>query len=166
MLAARGFWDLFKVVGMFTIAHSVTLTLASLNLVRLPDWFVEPAIAGSIMFVALENVFFAKRAHGWRRLAVAFGFGLVHGLGFAGGLRDAMEGMPGLAFGIALVAFSLGVEIGHQIVVLPEWALLRFTRGRISEAGFVRLQRGLSVLVALGGIWFFWFAMKENVRFN
>lgn len=166
VLAARGFWDLFKVVGMFTIAHSVTLTLASLNLVRLPDWFVEPVIAASIVFVALENVFFKKSARGWRRLAVAFGFGLVHGLGFAGGLSDAMQGMPGLAFGIALLAFSLGVELGHQVVVLPEWALLRFTHGRISETGLMKLHRGLSALVALGGVWFFWFAVKGNVRFD
>lgn len=166
VLAARGFWDLFKVVGMFTLAHSVTLTLASLNLVRLPDWFVEPVIAGSIIFVALENVFFASSARGWRRLAVAFGFGLVHGLGFAGGLRDAMQGLPGLAFGLALLAFSLGVELGHQLVVLPEWALLRFTGGKISEAGFTKLQRGFSVLVALGGVCFFWFAVKGNIRLN
>lgn len=166
VLAARGFWDLFKVVGMFTLAHSVTLTLAALNLVRLPDWFVEPVIAGSIIFVALENIFFTKNARGWRRLAVAFGFGLVHGLGFAGGLRDAMQGLPGLAFGLALLAFSLGVELGHQLVVLPEWALLRFTRGRISEAGFTRLQRGLSLLVALGGVWFFWFALQGNIRLD
>ena len=166
VLAARGFWDLFKVVGMFTLAHSVTLTLAALNLVRLPDWFVEPVIAASIIFVAVENIFFTKNARGWRRLAVAFSFGLVHGLGFAGGLRDTMQGLPDMALGLALLAFSLGVELGHQFVVLPEWALLRFTRGKISEAGFTKLQRGLSALVALVGVWFFWFAVKGNVRFN
>ena len=118
-LAVATFWDLVKVISAFTFAHSLTLTLSVLNVVRLPSNIVEPMIAASIVFVALQNVIVLQRSRGTGRLCVAFFFGLFHGLGFAGGLLSAMEGMAGFAVGLAIVAFSLGVEIGHQMVVLP-----------------------------------------------
>ncbi|HXV83198.1 MAG TPA: HupE/UreJ family protein [Candidatus Binatia bacterium] len=118
-LAVATLWDLVKVVSAFTLAHSITLTLSVLNIVRLSESIVEPMIAGSIVFVALQNVIVPERSRGAGRLWVAFFFGLFHGLGFAGGLLSAMEGMAGLAVGLAIAAFSLGVEVGHQIVALP-----------------------------------------------
>jgi hydrogenase/urease accessory protein HupE len=128
VLAAVTFGDLVKVVSAFTLAHSLTLTLSVLNIVRLPERVVEPMIAGSIVFVAVQNIFWPERRRGIGRLVIAFCFGLFHGLGFAGGLLDVMEGMSGVAVGLAIVAFSLGVELGHQMVVLPTFAALKLTR--------------------------------------
>ena len=132
-LAVVSFWDLIKVVSAFTLAHTITLTLAVLNIVRLPSHIVEPMIAGSIVFVALTNVFWPQRSRGTVRLATAFFFGLFHGLGFAGGLLDAMEGLPGMSIGVAIVAFSLGVEFGHQTIVLPVFGLMKFVRATRTE---------------------------------
>ena len=86
-------------------------------------------IAASIIFVALQNVLRPEQTHGWTRLAVAFFFGLFHGLGFAGGLLEAMQGMSPNALLLAIVGFSAGVEVGHQIVVLPTFGALKFGRG-------------------------------------
>jgi hypothetical protein len=93
VLAATTFWDLIKVVTTFTIAHTITLTLGAFNLVSLPHWVVEPLISASIVFVALQNVFWPSRARGWSRLGAAFFFGLFYGLGFAGGLLEAIREM-------------------------------------------------------------------------
>jgi hypothetical protein len=93
VLAATTFWDLIKVVTAFTIAHTITLSLAAFNLVSLPQRVVEPLISASIVFVALQNVFWPSRAKGWSRLGAAFFFGLFHGLGFAGGLLEVMREM-------------------------------------------------------------------------
>ncbi len=133
VLATVTLWDLIKVVTAFTLAHTITLTLAVFDLVRLPSHIVEPMIAGSIVFVALQNVFWPERTRGWSRLSIAFFFGLFHGLGFAGGLLDAMEGMTGMAIGLAILAFSAGVEVGHQIVVLPVFSALKLARATQSD---------------------------------
>jgi hydrogenase/urease accessory protein HupE len=159
VLAARGFWDLFKVVTMFTIAHTLTLTLSVLNVVSLSERIVEPMIAASIVFVAVQNIFWPKQARGWSRLAIAFTFGLFHGLGFAGGLREAMSTMPAVALGIALVGFSLGVEIGHQFVVIPLFAALQAARKWKAKEERTLLMNRISTtgsaLISLGGIYFF-----------
>jgi hypothetical protein len=133
VLAVVSIWDLLKVVTAFTLAHTLTLTLAVLDVVRFSNRIVEPVIAGSIVFVALQNLLSPTRTRGWTRLGVAFGFGLFHGLGFAGGLLSAMEGMAGVAIVVAIVAFSLGVEIGHQIVALPLFGVLKITRAYSSR---------------------------------
>lgn len=128
VLAATRFWDLIKVVTAFTVAHTLTLMLSVFNLVTLSEHIVEPMIAASIVFVAVQNVFWPRQSRGWTRLAIAFGFGLFHGLGFAGGLKEAMSEMPRVALWAALCAFSLGVEIGHQVVVIPLFTALRALR--------------------------------------
>ena len=128
ILATASLLDLVKVVTAFTIAHTLTLTLAVLGLVHLSTRIVEPMIAASIVFVALQNLLSPARSRGWSRLAVAFGFGLFHGLGFAGGLLDAMQGLAGVAIVTAIAAFSLGVEIGHQLVALPLFAVVKILR--------------------------------------
>ena len=83
-------WDLVKVVTAFTAAHTITLTLSVLGVVRLGEHVVEPMIAASIVFVAVQNVAWPRSSRGWGRIAVAFAFGLFHGLGFAGGLQEAI----------------------------------------------------------------------------
>jgi hypothetical protein len=128
VLAVASLWDLVKVVTAFTLAHTLTLTLAVLDIVRLSNRIVEPMIAASIVFVALQNVVTPSRSRGHLRLAVAFGFGLFHGLGFAGGLLSAMAGMKTVAVAIAIIGFSVGVEIGHQVVALPVFGILQVSR--------------------------------------
>jgi hypothetical protein len=112
VLAATTLWDLIKVVSAFTFAHTITLRLAAFNLVHLPERVVEPLLSASIVFVALQNVFWPRDVRGWSRLGAVFFFGLFHGLGFAGGLLDAMGEMPSATMLLVLLAFRIGVETG------------------------------------------------------
>ena len=150
VLASASLWRLVQVIACFTLAHSLTLACATLGLLRLDPAVVEPVIAASIVFVALENVLMPERARGRGRLVAAFAFGLFHGLGFAGGLADAMQGLPRLDLGVAIVAFSAGVELGHLAVVLPVFALLRL--GRRWPGGFegTSLRYGSALISACG----------------
>ena len=159
-LASVTLWDLVKVVSAFTIAHTLTLVLSVLDLVRLPAQVVEPMISASIVFVAVQNIFFPSRARGWLRLAAAFGFGLFHGLGFAGGLLDAMAELPATALASALSSFSLGVEVGHQCVVLPAFLLVWLVRRQGGEARRLVLQRVGSAMIALAGCYYLFSALR------
>jgi hydrogenase/urease accessory protein HupE len=153
VLAVVTLWDLVKVITAFTVAHSITLSLSILNVVRLSSRIVEPMIAASIIFVALQNVFWPRRSRGAARLGIAFFFGLFHGLGFAGGLLAAMEGMAGLTVGLAIVAFSLGIELGHQIVVVPIFGglkLIRSLRTNSVPLSEYALRYGSAVICAAG----------------
>lgn len=163
-LAARSFWDLFRVVTAFTIAHTVTLTLSVLNIFTLSEHIVEPMIAASIVFVAFQNIFWPRQSRGFSRLAIAFSFGLFHGLGFAGGLKEAMSAMPPQALWAALIAFSIGVEIGHQTVILPLYAIMRAVRmGQFRRPGIdpIRtLTRYASAAISIAGLYFFYAAIR------
>ncbi len=112
------------VITAFTVAHSITLAAAALDWVVLPDRWIEACIAASIVIAAVLNLMPGQRRHQW---ALAFGFGLVHGLGFANGLREL--GLSSTHFIETLLAFNLGVEAGQLIVVLAAtlllWPLLR-----------------------------------------
>jgi hypothetical protein len=99
-------------VTAFTLAHSITLALAALSIFAPSPRFVEPAIALSIAYVGLENLFVKDASKRWR---ITFPFGLVHGFGFAGALREIA--LPRAQVPIALVSFNLGVELG-QLAVL------------------------------------------------
>ncbi|PRY75053.1 HupE/UreJ protein [Yoonia maritima] len=116
-------------VSLFTLAHTLTLALAALGYVRLPGSVVEPLIAASIVFVALENIY-AKGLSRWRPVVV-FGFGLLHGLGFASVLAEF--GLPENAFIPALIGFNVGVEVGQLAVIavmfVCVWQALRVDRG-------------------------------------
>jgi len=165
VLGAGTLWELFKLVTAFTLAHTITLTLAALNLVHVSERVVEPLIALSICFVAIENVFWPNRSHGWLRLGVAFFFGLFHGLGFAGGLLAAMQGMSGSVVLIAIVAFSLGVEAAHQMVVIPLFFLLKLIRETRSDPGrrglvAVRTQRFGSAAISVAGLFYLFVALR------
>ena len=119
------FIDVFKVVTAFTLAHSITLTLASLSLVSLPSRWVESAIAASVILAALNNLLPLFRG---KRPVAAFAFGLIHGFGFASVLRDL--GLPQGALLASLFGFNVGVEIGQLAIVaafLPVAWLLRKT---------------------------------------
>ena len=119
------FIDVFKVVTAFTLAHSITLSLASLSLVSLPSRWVESAIAASVILAALNNLLPLFRG---KRPVAAFAFGLIHGFGFASVLRDL--GLPQGSLLASLLGFNVGVEIGQLAIVaafLPVAWLLRKT---------------------------------------
>lgn len=119
------FFDVLKVVTAFTLAHSITLSLASLSLISLPSRWVESAIAASVVLAALNNVLPLFRG---KRPVAAFVFGLIHGFGFASVLRDL--GLPQSALVTSLLGFNVGVEIGQLAIVavfLPAAWLLRRT---------------------------------------
>ena len=104
--------QLVKIVTAFTIAHSMTLILAALQVVTLPSRLIESGIALSIAYVALENFFVTTTAHRW---LLTFFFGLVHGFGFANVLREM--GLPTRGLVPSLLSFNLGVEIGQLAIV-------------------------------------------------
>ncbi len=160
-LAARRAGDFLKLIATFTAAHSITVTASAMNWVRLPPWFVEPFIAASIVFVAVENVLAPARAGTRGRLLLAFGFGLVHGLGFAGGLNEAIGGIGGSALAWAILAFCLGVELGHLLVGVPFWSLLRAGRAEFGESFAKRSLSIGSMLVAAGGLYFLIAALRQ-----
>ena len=167
-LATVTFWDLIKVISSFTLAHSVTLTLAVLDIVRLPSRIVEPMIAASIVVVAFSNVLWPRRSRGWARLVTAFAFGLFHGLGFAGGLLDAMAGTTGVAVGVAILGFSLGVETGHQMVVLPVFFGLKLVRASGADPSrrerlSLLLRRGGSLAVGVAGMVYLAAALRQSL---
>lgn len=104
----------------FTIAHSITLGLAMYNIVSPPSHIVEPVIALSIFFVAMENMLTDKLKP--TRIAIVFFFGLIHGLGFAGALTEL--GLPRNQFFTSLITFNVGVELGQIVVILIVWLLI------------------------------------------
>lgn len=118
-------WEVFKIVTAFTLAHSVTLSLAMFGIVKLPSRWVESAIAASVLLAALHNFFPVFRSRLW---PVTFVFGLIHGLGFASVLLDF--GVPKTAVILALGGFNLGVEVGQIAIVgtiFPLAFLIRHT---------------------------------------
>lgn len=118
LLTAR-FRPLLSQVTMFTVAHSITLGLAVYGVVELPARVVEPLVALSIAYIGIENLY--SRQVQKRRLLLVFAFGLLHGLGFAGALKDF--GMPPGDYAAALVSFNIGVELGQIAIVLAAFAL-------------------------------------------
>ena len=127
LLRGGGWLALAKIITAFTLAHSVTLALAALDIVVLPDRLVEAVIALSIAFVAAENLFFKPVVA--RRWLVSFCFGLVHGFGFSAALRELGLSSHGLL--LSLFGFNAGVEIGQALVVavaVPALVLVRETR--------------------------------------
>ena len=127
LATARGAWSVVRIVTAFTLAHRVTLSVAALGIVTIPDRIIEPLIAATIVWVALENLFAAEPDR--RRWIWSFGFGLVHGFGFASVLGEL--GLKGATLVRGLVGFNVGVEIGQLIFVavfLP--ALMWLSRGR------------------------------------
>ena len=125
-LLGTGLRPLVWQVTAFTVAHAVTLTLAVLEVVSLPASIVEPLIALSITYVAVENLL-TDRLHPWRPVVV-FGFGLLHGLGFAGVLTEL--GLPPGHRTLGLATFNLGIELGQLGVIAAVWLLLGWCRER------------------------------------
>ena len=145
--------DVLKVVTAFTVAHSLTLTLAVNGWVNLPSRLVESGIALTVLLGALNNLFPLVRERRW---AVAFAFGLIHGLGFASVLADL--GLRGWNLALALVGFNAGVEVGQLAVVLmfvPVAYALRETR-------FYRRAFMPAGAVVIGALAAYWLAMRAT----
>jgi hydrogenase/urease accessory protein HupE len=142
--------QLLMVVTAFTLAHSVTLSLATLNLLNPPAALVEPAIALSVVYVGADNLTVrgGRDARAW----IAFAFGLVHGFGFAHVLRD-ME-LPAAALGWSLFAFNVGVETGQVLVVTAVAAALAALRWWNEAAGRRLAFVGSLTVIAAGTFWF------------
>jgi len=142
---------LLTIVTAFTIAHSVTLTLAALDIANPPARLIEPAIALSIVYVGIDNLMVGKS--GWDvRAWIAFFFGLVHGFGFAGVLREF--GLPSQALALSLFSFNFGVEIGQVCIVVVVASLLAALRNRNNALGKQVAVVGSVVVILAGSYWF------------
>jgi hypothetical protein len=146
--AKPAFINILKVVTAFTLAHSITLSLAAFDVVRLPSRLTESIIAASIIVAALNNIAPHVTEGRWR---IAFAFGLLHGFGFASVLSDM--GLPPGARVVSLVAFNLGVEIGQLAVVLAIMPLAYAMRASVFYRRTV-MQWGSSAIATLALVWF------------
>jgi len=135
-------------VSAFTVAHAATLSLAVFEIVALPARVVEPLIALSIVYVAVENVLTARLTP-WRP-AVVFGFGLLHGLGFAGVLRQL--GLPEQERLLGLLSFNVGIELGQLLVITLALASVGWCRRR----PWYRARIAVPLSVAIAGVGLFW----------
>ena len=149
-LFATQFFQLAAQISLFTIAHTITLALASLGIVSVPSSFVEPLIALSISYVALETLW--HKRIGYSRLTIIFGFGLLHGLGFASVLLEI--GLSPQHFITSLIAFNVGVELGQIAVLLIAYLLVGiwFSKRRYYRS-YIQIPFSL-VIGAVGGYWF------------
>jgi hypothetical protein len=148
----RTFWDVFKIVTAFTLAHSITLSLATLKMVELPSRWVESAIAASVAAAALNNLYpvFLRR-----RATLAFAFGLIHGLGFAAVLLDL--GLPDHLRLLGLVGFNLGVEVG-QLAIVGVILPLAYGLSRFRLYSPLVLKLGSA---CIAGVAFLWLAERS-----
>ena len=141
-------WDVFKIVTAFTLAHSITLSLATLQVISLPTRWVESAIAFSIVLAALNNIYPVFQRRRW---IVAFIFGLIHGMGFASALLDL--GLAGNSLWLALVAFNVGVEAG-QLAIVAVFVPLAYGLCRSVFYRRLVLTMGSLLIAAMGVFWF------------
>ena len=150
LLLGGSLLELIKIVTAFTVAHSLTLALAALDVFAPSPRIVEPLIAASIVFIGMENLWALRRdrsrdalRHRWM---VTLGFGLVHGFGFASVLRELQ--LPRAVLATGLVSFNLGVECGQIAIVLLALPLLRYLRGWRTFA-----PAASACIAALGAFW-------------
>ena len=150
LLLGGGIARLLKVVTAFTLAHSITLALATLRIVDPPGRVIEPMIALSIVLVGLDNL--RARPGNDHRATLAFLFGLVHGFGFASVLREF--GLPLSAVGWSLFSFNLGVEVGQAVIVTSIAPLLGLLRSRSPQLAASAVRYGSFVVILAGAYWF------------
>ncbi|MBV8880483.1 MAG: HupE/UreJ family protein [Planctomycetaceae bacterium] len=141
LLGAKKLGEMVRVATSFTVAHSLTLLLAALDLIRLPSALTESLIAASIVYVAAENYFIREAKHRW---VLTFGFGLIHGLGFSSVLRERLRDLDSIA--LPVVSFNVGVELGQIAILLLAFPILAWIRkGATDEASARRQQRLLRI---------------------
>jgi hydrogenase/urease accessory protein HupE len=149
LLVAAGWGELLRIVTAFTLAHSLTLLLSALDVIRVPSRLTEVLIAASIVYVAAENLWMrhAPRA----RWLLTFAFGLVHGMGFASELRVRLAELAGRVV-LPVVSFNLGVELGQIVIVAAVFPLLLAVRrsGEVARARVVRWGSAAILVLGLG----------------
>ena len=149
LVVVRRWRDVLQTITAFTVAHSVTLALATTGVVNVPSRIVEVLIAASIVYVGLENLVRSVPCSRWK---LTFGFGLIHGLGFATALRELGIGTDGIPVAVPLMSFNVGVELGQvavaTVVVPLFWKLNALSGSRLSLAS----ASSLLVIVA-GSYW-------------
>jgi len=151
LLVARGFFASLGIITSFTIAHSITLAVATLGLVQIPSRIVESLIAASIVFVGIENLLRGDIPKA--RRVVPFGFGLIHGFGFASALREAGIGSGTGGIVLPLFSFNLGVELGQ--IMVAALALPIIWKLRENPLFIARWAPACSAaVVLLGSFWF------------
>jgi hypothetical protein len=141
------FVDVAKVVTAFTAAHSITLSLAALGVVSLPSRWIESAIALSVVLAALNNLFPVVAGGRW---LAAFGFGLLHGFGFAGALQDL--GLPTSGLALSLAGFNIGVELG-QLAIVAAFLPLAFRLRATIAYRRVLLGAGSAAIATVAAVW-------------
>lgn len=151
LVACRQFRSMVAIITCFTLAHSITLALASLGVLSLPGHIVEPLIAASIVFIGIENL--VRQGEPKGRWALTFIFGLIHGFGFAGVLQEIGLGAAGTSIALPLFSFNLGVELGQLAVMALVLPLLLWWRQRPSYERVA--QPAASWLVAGAGAYWF-----------
>jgi hydrogenase/urease accessory protein HupE len=149
LIATAALRSLVKIVTSFTVAHSLTLGLATFNIVVLPSRFTESMIAASIVYVAVENLLRKRAIERWK---LTFLFGLVHGFGFSNVLREMQ--LPRANLALTLFSFNLGVEIGQIVFV----ALLFPLIDEMIQSGWIKLRPAISI--AIGILATFWFIQR------
>lgn len=142
------FWNIVRIVTIFTVAHSITLSLAALGLVKLPSWIVESVIALSIVFVAVNTITPRFKDKTWM---VIFAFGLFHGMGFASVMSDLPFRMLNLVK--VLIGFNVGVELGQLAIVAVVFPLIYLIRRHWTYVPVV-LRGGSAVIAAVACFWF------------
>jgi len=151
LLLGGGFARVLKVATAFTLAHSITLALAATGHLDISARIVEPLIALSIVYIGIENLR-ARPGTPDRRTVLAFSFGLIHGLGFAGVLRQL--GLPTEALGWSLVSFNLGVELGQACIILAVTPLLGVLRSARPRIALRAVAAGSWGIIVAGSYWF------------
>jgi hydrogenase/urease accessory protein HupE len=154
LVVARGFFSSLSIITSFTVAHSITLATATFNLAHIPSRIVEPSIAASIVYVGIENLLRGDVPKA--RQLVTFGFGLIHGFGFASVLREMGIGAGTSGIALPLLSFNVGVELGQIMVAAV--ALPIIWKLRAKPVFIARWAPVCSAAVVLLGS--FWFAER------
>jgi hydrogenase/urease accessory protein HupE len=152
LVVTRSFWPAIKIITFFTIAHSITLALAGLNIVDISSSIVEPLIAATIVYVGLENIVRKDKVTTKQRCTLTFFFGLIHGFGFAGVLREM--GISSIETGILvpLFSFNLGVELGQIAVASVALPLIWWLHDKDKISRFL-VPVGSALTCLAGGYW-------------
>jgi hydrogenase/urease accessory protein HupE len=162
MILVKGTRRLIATVTAFTVAHSITLAGATLGFVHVPQKPVEACIALSIVFVATEIVHARQGWQGWTERwpwIVAFAFGLLHGFGFAGALREV--GLPQTAIPVALLFFNVGVEIGQLLFIAAILGVMRLARWLVRRATISQPTWAWRIApYSIGGVAAFWMVQR------
>lgn len=158
LIVTRDFKSSVKIITCFTLAHSITLAVATLSPMRIPSRIIEPLIAVSIVYVGLENLWRGDDPKG--RWLLTFAFGLIHGFGFASVLRELGVGAYGVGIAVPLISFNLGVELGQ--ITIAALVLPLIWKWRTRPMFIARWIPAASAAVALLGS--FW--LVQRVWFN